>query len=232
MTTPLLLAIRQLPDPAFRTPLLRAAALAALAFGLLAWGAARGAAALAAAAPDWLAWPWVEALAQALGGLAALATAWWFFVPVVVVLAGLFLDPVAAAVERRHYPGLPPARGAGVAAQVAWTLRFGLLLLLLHLLVLPLVVLLPGLGALLAWLLAGWGLGTGLVEGVAQRRLPVAAARQLRRRLQGRVLLLGLALSAGATLPVVNLLVPVLGTAAAVHLLHRSGGGRIEDSRG
>ncbi len=39
-------------------------------------------------------------------------------VPVMLAVAGLFLDAVAEAVERRFYPGLPPARGASCVAAV------------------------------------------------------------------------------------------------------------------
>lgn len=227
------LSLGQIGDPAFRRPLLRGAAGAAVVFAGLFWLALEGAQWLAASAPGWLAGPALGWGLQALGGLLALLLASWLFVPVVVAIAGLFVDPVAAAVERRHYPGLPPpSRGASLGAQAGWGLRFGLRLLALQLLLLPLALLLPGIGAALAFAVASWGLGTGLFEGVAQRRMPVAEARAERRRRRFAVWGMGAAFAALAAVPLLNLLVPVLGTAAATHLLHWNGSGTGAGNRG
>ncbi|MFC7539958.1 EI24 domain-containing protein [Siccirubricoccus deserti] len=75
-----------------------------------------GLAAAAAWLVGWLAGGegWLAGLAAAAGGLMALGLAVWLFVPVVLALSGLFLDSVAAAVERRFYPALPPASRAGL----------------------------------------------------------------------------------------------------------------------
>ncbi|MBW8270248.1 EI24 domain-containing protein [Caldovatus aquaticus] len=217
-----LLAFRQCDDPAFRRPLWRAAAAAAACFALLFWLALRGAAWLAAGAPDWLAGPMLDWAAQALGGLLALLLAGWLLVPALVTLAGLFADPVAAAVERRHYPHLPPpAGGASIAAQIGAGLRLGARLLVLHLVLIPVALLLPGVGAALAFLVGAWGLGAGLFESVAMRRMGTAAARAERRRRRLSVLGLGALGVLAAAVPLLNLLVPVIGTAAATHLLHR-----------
>ena len=215
--TPLLLACRQMTDPAFLAPLLKAALLAALAFAALGWGAA-------GAVQHWVAGGgWLGTLAAALAGGLVLAMAIWLFLPVMLALAGLFLDPVAAAVERRFYPGLAPARGASLLAQARFGLGLGLRLLLLNLLALPLLLFAPPLGAVAFFLLATVALGHGTFEGVAQRRLDVAGARALRRRHEMAVLLLGALLAAMSLVPLLNLLVPVLGTAAMTHLLHRAG---------
>ena len=74
----------------------------------------------------------------------------------------------------------------------------------------------------LLWLVSAFALGHGLFEGVAQRRTGVERARALRRAREGSVLGIGAVLAAIALIPVVNLIVPVLGTAAMTHLLHRN----------
>ncbi len=217
-----LLALGQLPDPSFRRPLWRAAALAAACFALLLWLALRGAAWLADHAPGWLAGPVFDWIAQALGGALALLLAGWLFVPLLLMLAMLFAEPVVAAVERRHYPSLPPpSGGASVAAQVAAGLRLGTLLLVLHLVLIPVALLLPAIGPAAAFLVGAWGLGAGLFEGVAMRRMGAAAARSERRRRRLSLLGLGALGVMVAGVPFLNLLVPVIGTAAATHLLHR-----------
>lgn len=217
-----LLGFGQLDDPAFRRPLWRAAALAAACFALLFWLVLRGAAWLAASAPGWLAGPVLDWVVQALGGLLALLLAGWLLVPALVTLAGQFADPVAAAVEHRHYPLLPPPAGsASIAAQLGAGVRLGVRLLVLQLVLIPVALLLPGIGAALAFLVGAWGLGAGLFESVAMRRMGAAAARAERRRRQLPVLGLGALGVLAAAVPVLNLLVPVIGTAAATHLLHR-----------
>jgi len=166
---------------------------------------------------------WLATAAAALGGALALALAVWLFVPVMLALAGLFLDPVAEAVERRFYPGLPPARGASLAAQATFNLKLGLWLGALSLATLPLTFAVPPVGAALLWAVSAVGLGHGLFEGVAQRRMGVGEARALRRAREAPVLAIGAVLAGASLVPVLNLLVPVVGTAAMTHLLHRNG---------
>lgn len=218
MPVALFLALGQIGDPAFRRPLLIGVLGAALALGLLIWGAVEAAAWAAAGDAAWLSW-----LAQAAGGAVGLLLAWWLFLPVAAAIASQLVEPVARAVERRHYPGLPPPRGASVAAQVAFGLRFGLRLLLIQILLLPLFFI-PLVGFVLALLVSAHALGAGMVTQTAllRKTMPEARAAWRRKRLSGWVL--GLLLALMALVPILNLLVPVLGTAAAVHLLHRSGG--------
>ena len=91
----------------------------------------------------------------------------------------------------------------------------------LTLILLPLSLLLPVVGTVALWLVAAIALGEGLFDGVAQRRMGGQAAAALRRRRRGVVWALGAVLAALAAIPVLNLLVPVLGTAAMTHLLHQ-----------
>lgn len=215
MPAALFLALGQIGDPAFRRPLILGVLGALLAIGLLAWGAIE-AAAWAAGGTGWLSW-----LAQAGGGAAALLLAWWLFLPVAAAIAAQLVEPVAHAVERRHYPHLPPANGASVAAQVAFGLRFGLRLLAIQILLLPLL-LVPVVGFSLALLVSAHALGAGMVQQTALLRMEEPAARAAWRRLRLSGWVLGLLLALMALVPLLNLLVPVLGTAASVHLLQRS----------
>lgn len=210
-----LLTLRQLADPAFLGPLLKGFLGAVVVFAALAGLAAWGTAGLAGGEG------WVATLAAAFGGLLTLGLAFWLFVPAMLAIAGLFLDPVAAAVERRFYPGLPPAQGAGLGAQTAFNLSFGLKVAALSLAALPLALLAPPFGAVALWLVSTFALGHGLFEGVAQRRMSVSESKALRRSREGPVLTLGALLATLSFVPILNLLVPVLGSAAMTHLLHR-----------
>jgi uncharacterized protein involved in cysteine biosynthesis len=216
MPTALFLALGQIGDPAFRRPLLLGVLGAALALALLIWGAVEAAAWAAAGDATWLSW-----LAQAAGGALGLVLAWWLFLPVAAAIASQLVEPVVAAVERSHYPGLPPPRGASVAVQVSFGLRFGLRLLVIQIVLLPLFFI-PVVGFALALLISAHALGAGMIQQTALLRMDQAGALAAwrRRRLSGWFL--GLLLALMALVPLLNLLVPVIGTAAAVHLLHRS----------
>jgi uncharacterized protein involved in cysteine biosynthesis len=68
---------------------------------------------------------------------------------------------------------------------------------------------------------AAVGLGEGLFQGVALRRMSPAAAKAAARALRWRIWAVGGVLALLAVVSPLNLLVPVLGTAAMVHVLHR-----------
>jgi uncharacterized protein involved in cysteine biosynthesis len=219
MPQALFLAFGQIGDPAFRRPLILGVLGAALAvaglIGLAAWLAGWA----AAGGPEWLSW-----ITQAGGAAAGVFLGWWLFLPVALSIAAQFTDSVAGAVERRHYPGLAAPAGATVLAQAGYGLWFGCKLLALQILLLPLFFI-PIFGALIALLIAAHALGAGLLREVALRRMNLAHSRIAWQRLRWQGWLLGLALALMAMVPVLNLLVPIIGIAAAAHLLIRGLGG-------
>ncbi len=218
---PLLRALRQLDDPVFAGVLLRSLLWSAGGFALLCWAAGWG-------VHHWLAphggatWPGAAGawLGSAAGALLAAAAALFLFQPVAVVIATCYLERVAGAVDRAWYPALPQPRGASLAAQAWDGLAIGAAVLALNLVALGLALLLPGIGLLLGWAVAAWAVGRGLFVAVAMRRMGRAAAQDAYRARRGAVLLLGAALAAAAAVPGLNLLVPVVGVAAMVHVLN------------
>lgn len=213
---PLLAAAAQLDDPVFTGVVWRSVLLSAAVFLTLAWVGVWGV--------EWLAglqgwWGW---LASILGGLASAVLALWLFVPAAVVIATFYIERVAAAVDRRYYPWLPEPRGASFAVQTWDGVALGARVLLLQVVALALAVLLPGLGLVLGWLIAGWGIGRGLFVAVAMRRMSRPEAQGLYARRRLGVVGQGVLLALAGTVPFLNLLVPVLGAAAMVHVLNRS----------
>jgi CysZ protein len=221
MLDPILRAVAQLDDRAFLSTVLHSVLWSTLAFVLLGAGLAWGGhdlAARIAADPGWLGWlSWAASLLGVVG--AALATL-VLFVPLATAIALMFSDRIAAAVEHRYYPALPDAAPAHLAAQAWDGVALGLRVLGMQLLALLLSLLLPGIGVLLGWLVAAWAMGRGLFVAVAMRRMPRAAAVALYRRRRMAVLAQGGLMVAGALVPVLNLVTPVLGVAALVHVLH------------
>ena len=218
MFSPISRTIEQLDDPALLRVLIYSLLLSAACFGLLCAGTAYGLHhALAGIA--WLAW-----LASVLGGFLVLASGLWLFLPLSVVIASLFMEPICRAVERRWYPALPAARGASLAAQLWDGVVVGLLVLMLSVVSLILALIIPGAGLVLGWAITAWALGRGLFVAVAMRRMSRLDAGALYRQSRLLVLTQGAVLALAGYIPLVNLLVPVLGTGCMVHvLMQRSG---------
>ena len=151
-----------------------------------------------------------------------LGLSFFLMVPVAAAFSGLFTDDVAAAVEAKHYAFLPPADGAGAWSALVETLNLLGLILVVN--IIGLVFVLPMTGPL--YPVAYWGsngllLGREFFMSVALRRMPKDEARAMRRRNFGAVWLAGTLMAMPLSLPVVNLIVPVLGVATFTHLFHR-----------
>ncbi len=223
---PLLRAAAQIGDPDFLAVLAGSLLWSAAAFALLlaaaVWGVHRW---IAGYGGGWLAGAGAW-LGGAAGGLAAAAAAMFLFLPVAVLIATLSLERVASAVERDCYPGLPPARGASLAVQAWDGAVLAVQVLALNVVALLLTLLLPGAGWALGWAVAAWAIGRGLFLAVAMRRMGRAAAQAAYLRRRWAVLVNGAALAAAGSVPGVNLLVPVLGVAAMVHVLNEGWAGK------
>jgi CysZ protein len=155
----------------------------------------------------------------ALGAIAV--TSFFLFPAVMVSIMALLLDDIAEAVERRHYPGLPPARQQPLAEALFGNVVFILVTLILNLLVLPLYLILiwiPPLNLVLFFLLNGYLLGREYLEMVAVRRLDPAATKRLRRDFRGRIIMAGAVITFLLTIPLVNLVTPIVATAFMLHI--------------
>ncbi|MEO3427782.1 EI24 domain-containing protein [Pelagibius sp. CAU 1746] len=166
---------------------------------------------------------WVDTLQWLvdIAAIGAIAVASFFLFPAVMVsIMAMLLDDIAQAVERRYYPELPPAREQPLAEALLGNVIFVLITLILNLLVLPLYLILiwiPPLNLLLFYLLNGYLLGREYFEMVAARRLDLAATKRLRRDNRGRVILAGAAITFLLTIPLVNLITPIIATAFMLH---------------
>jgi CysZ protein len=205
-------SLAQLGDPAFRGVLLRC----------LAWSLACFAALHAAtiwivhrllAFHGWLAWT-----VDILGSIGASLLAFWLFIPLAAAIGTLYSDRIAEAVERRFYPWLPPAQNAPLVEQIWDGVTVAAKVLALSIAALALALLIPGIGLLLGWLIASYAIGRGLFVAIAMRRLPRPVAETLYLQHREVILVSGGLLALAAYIPLLNLLVPIIGTAAMVHI--------------
>ncbi len=214
MLTALAKAVAQLPEPDLRRPLLLTFGWTLLVF-VLAW--LGGFALFEALRGHW-------SVATALGAaagivLAALAT-WLLFVSVENAVLFCYADRIAGAVERRHYPGLPPAGAAGWRDMLHSSLRLTLMSVIGNLAALP-FYLVPGLNLVLFLALNGYLLGRTYFDAVALRRMEDGNARRVWRAHRLGFVLNGALSAALLTIPLLNLVVPVIGLATAVHLFEQ-----------
>lgn len=217
MLTDFRLAIAQLGDRAFRRPLVLGLALAVLVFVVL-WAGVW----LVLTHTQLFAIHWLNTVVAALGELAALGLAYILYPGVAGAMMSLFLDQAIEAVERRHYPHLPPPRRLGVGEQVISALRLLVLTIVLNLLVLPLY-LVPAINLLVFYGLNGYILGREYFETVASRRADPSGVRQLWRAHRATAMAMGAVIAFLSTLPVINLVAPLLGVAAMVHRVAKWG---------
>jgi CysZ protein len=214
--TPLARALSQLDDRIFLGVLVRSVAWSAVCFVLL-HVAAIWAVRHLLDLHGWVGW-----VAEILGGIGASLLALWLFLPVAAMIGTLYIDRIARAVELRFYPTLPAARGASLVAQIWDAISVGLRILLPSVLALVLALLLPGVGLVLAWIIGGYAIGRGLFVAVAMRRMSRPAAAALYRRERPVILVQGCVMALVGSIPILNLLVPVVGTAAMVHVLDQA----------
>lgn len=177
--------------------------------------------------PDSFTLPWIGTITWAgellsWGSLLLmLVLSVFLMVPVASAFTGILLDDVAAAVEARHYPALPPARPQPLAGTIGDSLRFLGVILAANLLALVLYLLSGPFAPLVFWSVNGYLLGREYFQMAAMRRLGRKDAAALRRRHRGEIFAAGLLMAAPLSLPLVNLVVPVLGAATFTHLYHR-----------
>lgn len=220
----LLLALGQLADPRVIRIMLKTLGVSIVLFVAVAWG-------------GWYALNWLLALIglddSAFAGagtvrelaslLLALLGLWLAWRIVALAVINFFADEVVQAVEARHYPeAAARARDLPVREQFSTSARAALRALLVNLAVLPvgLVLLFTGVGAaLLFWAVNAALVGRELQDMVWLRHRQGKADRAPVGR--GERFLLGGAVAALLALPIVNLLAPILGAAAATHLIHR-----------
>lgn len=217
-------ALGQLGDPRSLGLILRALVITVAALALLSAGFVIG---LDWILPDSVTLPWigtvgfVDSLASwaAVGVMLLLSVV--LMVPVAAGVVGFFLDDIASAVEARWYPGLPPARSLGIAAQVSDALRFFGLVVAVNLGALIVYLTAAPLAPFVFWLVNGFLLGREYFQLVALRRLPSAAAKALGQKHFWRIWLAGVIVAIPLSVPLLNLVVPIVGVALYTHQFQR-----------
>lgn len=164
---------------------------------------------------------WIDDAASGASVLVLLVASVFLMVPVAALFTSFFLDDVADAVEARYYPRLAPAPRLGLGDTVRDALAFLGLLVAGNLVAVAAYLAVPPAAPLIFLSLNGYLLGREYFHMVAVRRWGRDGARRLAHRYAVRLWVAGVLMALPLTVPILNLLVPVLGAATFTHLYHR-----------
>lgn len=217
----LALAFGQVVDPKTRSVVWRGVAGALAVFILLWFAVGWGLAQATLTEIGWLDWA-----LDLMGGLAVAVVSWMLFPAAVIAVSGFFIDAVVDRTEELHYPGLPAPHRLPVSLEIAAALRLFGLAALVNLLALPVYLTTPLLNLPLYLAINGWLAGREYFELAAHRRLAPADALALRRARPAGVFFAGVCVVALSTVPLLNLLTPVVAGAFFTHVFHRLNKGR------
>ncbi len=216
-------AISQLFDPKFLWVLLKAVGLSAVLFG----GAYYGIIWLAVTVlPGSITLPWLGNIPigdwfSAVAFTGALIMAVFLMFPVAAVFLGFFLEEIADAVETKHYPYLPKVAPMPFSAAMGEALRFLGVMILANLFALVIYFAFALLAPVIFYIVNGFLLGREYFQLVAMRRIGAKAARKLRKAHRWEIWFAGILMAVPLSVPVLNLLVPLLGVATFTHQFHR-----------
>jgi len=161
-------------------------------------------------------WPWLTTLLAWVTGLGLFAAFIFLMAPVTALFAGLFLDDIAALVEQRDYPDDPPGKAAGFWISLRMGVQFGLLMLAVFAVTLPLWFFAVGPAIMVA--ANAYLLGREFFTMIAMRHMPRREAARLRKANAGRIFAAGIIPALLAHVPVLNLFVPLFATAYFTHI--------------
>jgi CysZ protein len=217
-------ALSQFGDPRFRSVLARGIALTVAllvaTYLLVFWG-------VQWLLPDSFSVPWigeitfVDEFASWGSLILMIGLSVFLMVPVASAFTGLFLDDVADAVESQHYPHLPQAPRVPLAEVVRETLGFLGILIGANIAALVAYLIFAPFAIFIFYALNGYLLGREYFRMIAVRRLGRTGAKAAFRANLSPIWLTGALMAVPLTIPLVNLLVPVIGVAAFTHLFHR-----------
>jgi len=164
----------------------------------------------------------IDSALALFGGIAAAFVAWLLFPVLAAEVLYLFIDEVADSVEERHYLDLPKPTPVSFWHNAIAGIRFALIMAFFNLLILP-IALFPIANVIypiLYFIINGILLGREYFEIVAPRRMDFKVVRQKRRKHRIKLFVSGVVIALLFTIPLINLVAPIVATAFMVHIFH------------
>ena len=142
----------------------------------------------------------------------------FLMVPVASAMSAFFVDDVAHAVEERHYPNSQAQHRSKLSEEVRESLGFLGTMLVANLIALIFYALFTVFAPIIFWSLNGYLIGREYFYMAAKRHLGCENALSAFRDYRFRVWMCGVILVLPMSVPLLNLLVPVLAAASFTHL--------------
>jgi CysZ protein len=155
---------------------------------------------------------WLNAILSVVIALGLFVGMIFLAPPTASLVAGFYLDDVAAMVERIIDPHGPPGRPLPLGPSVVMGIRFAVLSVVLNVIALALTIF-TGVGFASYFVLNAYLLGREYFELAAMRHLSPGDARFLFHRHSPMVFIAGAVVSGFVAVPVLNLLTPLFATA-------------------
>ncbi len=220
-------ALGQIGDPKFRSVLLRGVGLTII---LLIAGCAAAIWLINWLASSEISLPWIGTVSwlndvlNYSGIFVVLVLPVFLMMPVASAIISMFLEEVAQAVEDKHYPTLPAVPGIPFSDGVRDALSFMGVLIVANLLALILYVIFSPLAPFIFWAMNGFLLGREYFTLAAMRRIGREEARKLRAKHTSTIWLAGTLMAIPLSVPLVNLVIPIIGAATFTHIYHKLSG--------
>ncbi len=163
---------------------------------------------------------WVDDLLSWGAAFLLLFLSIFLMIPVASAITSMFLDEVADAVEAKHYLDLPRTTPVPFGDALRDTVNFLGVLVGANILAIVLYVLFAPAALFIFWGLNGFLLGREYFTMVAIRWVGRTEAKKLRRRFIGTIWVAGVLMAIPLSVPLLNLIIPILGAATFTHLFH------------
>ena len=221
ITRAIALSISQFSNRRFQRVVLKSIILAIVALWALAAG---GGSVLGWLFGGDLTLPWIGTITFS-GSLIGWGTFWiilglsvFLMVPVASAMSAFFVDDVARAVEERHYPNTQAQYRSKLSEEVRESLGFLGTMLVANMIALIFYAFFAVFAPIIFWSLNGYLIGREYFYMAAKRHLGRDNALSVFRDHRFRVWMCGVILVLPMSVPLLNLVVPVLAAASFTHL--------------
>lgn len=167
---------------------------------------------------------WVGDLLSAGSFIFMLVLSMFLMVPVASAITSMFLEEVAQAVEDKHYRHLPAARATPITEAIKDTINFLGVIIGANTLALVLYAFFVPAAPFIFLALNGYLLGMEYFQLVAMRRVGRVKAKELRKTHRMTIWTAGVLMALPLSIPIMNLVIPILGAATFTHIYHRLSG--------
>lgn len=164
---------------------------------------------------------WLDDLLSVAGLGVMLLLSVVLMVPVASAITSIFLDEVAQAVEDKHYPTLPRPEPQSMGEAFKDSINFLGVIVAANIVALFFYAIFAPFAPFIFWGLNGYLLGMEYFQLAAMRHIGRRNAKAMRKANRGTIWAAGALMAIPLTVPVVNLVVPILGAATFTHIFHK-----------